>query len=43
MVTVLTSKFVLHSLGNIQGGGGGGGGQGLGLRNDVLTTCKAIR
>ena len=25
------------------GGGGGGEQQGLGPRNDVLTTCKAIR
>ena len=25
------------------GGGGGGEKQGLGPRNDVLTTCKAIR
>ena len=24
-------------------GGGGGGGEGLGPRNDVLTTCKAVR
>ena len=23
-------------------GGGGGGVRGLGLRNDVLTTCKAV-
>ena len=26
-----------------EGGGGGGEKQGLGPRNDVLTTCKAIR
>ena len=33
--------FVLFSF---EGGGGGGGGKrrGLGPRNDVLTTCKAV-
>ena len=26
----------------LSGGGGGGSGRGLGPRNDVLTTCKAV-
>ena len=41
----LENEFSRFSSGG-KGGGGGGGGleqQGLGPRNDVLTTCKAIR
>ena len=35
----------IYRVGARGGGGGGGGGekQGLGPRNDALTTCKAIR
>ena len=33
----------MHNEAWVQGGGGGGGGRrGLGPRNDVLTTCKAV-
>ena len=34
---MMNSLFILN-----QGGGGGGKRRGLGPRNDVLTTCKAI-
>ena len=42
LIPSTVSNFVMCCSGGAGGGGGVRGGQGLGPRNDVLTTCKAI-
>ena len=38
----LSQNEMFHDIFSWQGGGGGGKRRGLGPRNDVLTTCKAV-